>query len=53
MTILVTVATTTLTPHQRAVRSSVALKALMAVTGLLLIVFLLVHMFGNLKMFIG
>jgi succinate dehydrogenase / fumarate reductase cytochrome b subunit len=53
MTILVTVATTTLTPHQRAVRSSVALKALMAVTGLLLIVFLLVHMFGILKMFIG
>ncbi len=47
------VATTTLTPHQRAVRSSVALKALMAVTGLLMIGFLLMHMFGNLKMFIG
>jgi succinate dehydrogenase / fumarate reductase cytochrome b subunit len=31
----------------------VALKALMAVTGLLLIAFLLMHMFGNLKMFIG
>ncbi|MCL2465242.1 MAG: succinate dehydrogenase, partial [Micrococcales bacterium] len=44
---------TTLTPHQRAFRSSVALKALMAVTGLILIVFLLMHMIGNLKMFLG
>ncbi|MFZ1911917.1 MAG: succinate dehydrogenase, partial [Propionicimonas sp.] len=41
-------ATTTLTPHQRAVRSTVAMKALMAVTGLVLIGFLLMHMYGNL-----
>ncbi|MBB1587396.1 MAG: succinate dehydrogenase cytochrome b subunit [Propionibacterium sp.] len=34
-------------------RSTVARKALMAVTGLILIVFLLVHMYGNLKMFVG
>jgi len=47
------VATTTLTPHQSAVRSTVALKALMAVTGLLMIGFLLMHMFGNSKMFLG
>lgn len=47
------VASTTLTPHVKAVRSTVAMKALMAVTGLFLIGFLLVHMWGNLKMFIG
>ena len=29
------------------------MKALMAVTGLILVVFLLVHMYGNLKMFLG
>ncbi len=34
-------------------RSSVATKALMAVTGLILIGFLLAHMFGNLKVFLG
>ena len=44
---------TTLTIHQRALRSTVVRKALMAVTGLILIVFLLVHMYGNLKMFVG
>ena len=47
------VATQTLTVHQKAVRSSVAMKALMAVTGLFLILFLLVHMWGNLKAFMG
>lgn len=34
-------------------RSSVVKKALMAVTGLVLICFLLMHMFGNLKIFAG
>nr|WP_156190704.1 succinate dehydrogenase cytochrome b subunit [Cutibacterium acnes] len=50
MASLWSVATTTLTTHQRAVRSTVAAKALMAVTGLILILFLLMHMFGNLKL---
>ncbi|MCL1838297.1 MAG: succinate dehydrogenase cytochrome b subunit [Propionibacteriaceae bacterium] len=44
---------TTLTPHQRAFRSTVALKALMALTGLILIAFLLMHCFGNLKLLIS
>ncbi|MFV0451387.1 MAG: succinate dehydrogenase cytochrome b subunit [Propioniciclava sp.] len=43
----------TLTPHQRALRSTVALKVLMAITGLIMVMFLLVHMFGNLKVFLG
>lgn len=34
-------------------RSSVAMKALMAITGLILVGFLLMHMYGNLKMFAG
>ena len=34
-------------------RSSVALKILMAVTGILLVLFLFVHMAGNLKIFLG
>lgn len=34
-------------------RSTVALKALMAVTGLLLVAFLVAHMLGNLKIFVG
>ncbi|WP_281260452.1 succinate dehydrogenase cytochrome b subunit [Pseudosporangium ferrugineum] len=34
-------------------RSSVALKLVMAVTGLLLVVFLYAHMVGNLKVFVG
>lgn len=34
-------------------RSSVALKIFMAVTGLLLVAFLYVHMIGNLKIFLG
>jgi succinate dehydrogenase / fumarate reductase cytochrome b subunit len=42
-----------LTPAQQATRSTVALKALMAVTGLILIGFLLAHMYGNLKVFEG
>ena len=47
------VATTTLSPRARAVRSTVALKIAMAVTGLFLIIFLLVHAFGNIKVFLG
>lgn len=46
-------ASTSLTVHQKAVRSNVVKKALMAVTGLILICFLLMHMFGNLKIFVG
>lgn len=46
-------ALTTLTPAQRAVRSTVALKALMAVSGLIMIGYLLAHMYGNLKVFAG
>jgi len=47
------VATTTLSPTQRGVRTTVALKALMAVSGLILIGYLLAHMYGNLKVFAG
>ena len=46
-------ATTTLTPAQRAIRTSVAMKVLMAVSGLILIGYLLAHMYGNLKVFAG
>jgi succinate dehydrogenase / fumarate reductase cytochrome b subunit len=42
-----------LSVHQQAIRSTVVKKAVMAVTGLVLITFLLVHMFGNLKIFVG
>ncbi len=44
---------TTLTTHQRAMRSTVVKKVIMSVTGLIMIGFLLVHMYGNLKMFAG
>ncbi len=40
-------------PRRRGARSSVALKILMAVTGLLLVGFLYAHMIGNLKIFFG
>lgn len=46
-------ATISLSPAQQATRSTVALKALMAVTGLILIGYLLAHMYGNLKVFAG
>ena len=46
-------AITSLTTPRTAVRSTVALKALMAVTGLILIGYLLAHMYGNLKVFSG
>lgn len=44
---------TTLTTHQQAMRSTVVKKVIMSVTGLIMIGFLLVHMYGNLKMFSG
>ena len=46
-------AITSLAPVRNAVRSTVALKALMAVSGLILIGYLLAHMYGNLKVFSG
>ncbi len=46
-------ATPTLITAPRAVRTTVAMKALMAVSGLLLIGYLLAHMYGNLKLFAG
>jgi succinate dehydrogenase / fumarate reductase cytochrome b subunit len=50
---VVAVAITSLTPAQQAARSTVALKALMAVSGLIMILYLLAHMYGNLKVFAG
>jgi succinate dehydrogenase / fumarate reductase, cytochrome b subunit len=47
------VALSTLTPAQKAARSTVALKALMAVSGLIIIGYLFAHMYGNLKVFAG
>lgn len=47
------VATTTLSPRARAARSSVTLKVMMAITGLIMVGFLLMHMYGNLKVFLG
>lgn len=40
-------------PARATVRSSVGLKILMAGTGLLLVLFLVAHMLGNLKVFVG
>jgi succinate dehydrogenase / fumarate reductase cytochrome b subunit len=39
--------------HSRALHSLVVKKVVMAITGLVLIGFLLMHMFGNLKVFVG
>jgi succinate dehydrogenase / fumarate reductase cytochrome b subunit len=47
------VATISLTPAQKAVRSTVAAKAVMAISGLIMIGYLLAHMYGNLKVFAG
>ena len=46
-------ATLSLTPAQKAVRSTVATKAVMAISGLIMIGYLLAHMYGNLKVFAG
>jgi succinate dehydrogenase / fumarate reductase cytochrome b subunit len=50
MAATLTTQSTNSTPEGRALRSTVAYKALMAVTGLFLVAFLLMHMFGNLKL---
>ncbi|HWJ54122.1 MAG TPA: succinate dehydrogenase cytochrome b subunit [Propionibacteriaceae bacterium] len=42
-----------LTPARKALRSTVALKAVMAISGLIMIGYLLAHMYGNLKVFAG
>jgi succinate dehydrogenase / fumarate reductase, cytochrome b subunit len=47
------VATTTLVRGARSTRSTIALKLLMAVSGLLFILYVLLHMYGNLKAFAG
>jgi succinate dehydrogenase / fumarate reductase, cytochrome b subunit len=47
------VATTDLVRDRRAVRSTIALKMRMALSGLAFIAFVLVHMYGNLKAFAG
>ena len=47
------VTSTSLSVHRQAIHSTVVKKGVMAITGLVLIGFLLVHMFGNLKIFIG
>lgn len=47
------VTTTTLSPSARALRSTVATKAVMAVSGLIMVGYLLVHMYGNLMVFGG
>ncbi len=46
-------ATSTLTKGGRSTRSTIALKLLMAVTGLVFIGYVLAHMYGNLKVFAG
>lgn len=45
--------TPTLTVQQRAARSSVVRKFWMAASGLIMVGYLLIHMYGNLKMFAG
>ncbi|MER6593735.1 succinate dehydrogenase cytochrome b subunit [Micromonospora purpureochromogenes] len=42
-----------ITKTRSPIRSNVGLKAVMAVTGILLVLFLVVHMLGNLKIFTG
>ncbi|MEP9384089.1 succinate dehydrogenase cytochrome b subunit [Nocardioides sp. KR10-350] len=46
-------ATTTLIKGARSTRSTIALKLLMATSGIIFILFVLVHMYGNLKAFQG
>ncbi len=47
------VATATLVKNTRSTRSTIALKILMALSGIVFIGFVLVHMYGNLKAFAG
>lgn len=46
-------ATTTISAQRRALRSTVATKAVMALSGLVMVGYLLAHMYGNLKAFAG
>lgn len=46
-------ATTTKAPEARASRSTITLKLLMAVSGIIFILYVLAHMYGNLKAFSG
>ena len=50
---MASVATPTLVKNSRSTRSTIALKLLMAVSGLVFIGFVLLHMYGNLKAFAG
>lgn len=45
--------TTTISAQRRALRSTVATKVVMAVSGLVMVGYLLAHMYGNLKAFAG
>jgi succinate dehydrogenase / fumarate reductase cytochrome b subunit len=47
------VATATLVKNSRSTRSTIALKLLMASSGIIFILFVLAHMYGNLKAFAG
>jgi succinate dehydrogenase / fumarate reductase cytochrome b subunit len=47
------VATATLVKNSRSTRSTIALKILMAVSGLIFVAYVLLHMYGNLKAFAG
>src|SRR5215203_2674818 len=47
------VATATLVKNSRSTRSTITLKLLMAVSGIIFIGFVLMHMYGNLKAFAG
>ncbi|WP_460815500.1 succinate dehydrogenase cytochrome b subunit [Nocardioides korecus] len=46
-------ATATLVKNSRSTRSTIALKLMMAVSGIVFIAFVLLHMYGNLKAFAG
>ena len=50
---MASVATPTLVKNNRSTRSTIALKLLMAVSGIVFIGFVLLHMYGNLKAFAG
>jgi succinate dehydrogenase / fumarate reductase cytochrome b subunit len=50
---IVATATPSLVKNARSTRSTIALKLLMAVSGLVFVLFVLLHMYGNLKAFAG
>ena len=50
---MASVATPTLVKNSRSTRSTIALKLLMAISGIVFIGFVLLHMYGNLKAFAG